>query len=53
MTDIICQPMSTYDGTMADCIALIIKLRKQYPEDDVCLDGDAYAIVRIPGRMKA
>ncbi len=53
MTDIICQPMSTFEGTMADCIALIAKLRRQFPEDDVCLDGDAYAIVRIPGRMKA
>ncbi len=53
MTDIICQPMSTFEGTMSDCIALIESIRRQHPEDDVCLDGDAYAIVRIPGRCKA
>lgn len=52
MTDIICQPMSTFEGTMSDCIALIESIRRQHPYDDVCLDGDAYAIVRIPGRCK-
>ena len=48
MTDTIYQPIATYEGTMADCIELIIQLQKDHPDQIIRMDGDAYAIVGIP-----
>ena len=48
--DTIYQPIATYDGTMADCIELIGRLQKAHPDQTICMDGDAYAIVGIPRR---
>ncbi len=53
MTDTIYQPIATYTGTMSDCIALIERLTKAHPDQEIRLDGDAYAIVGIPRRMTA
>lgn len=48
--DTIYQPIATYNGTMADCIELIEKLTMEHPDQEICMDGDAYAIVGIPRR---
>lgn len=48
--DTIYQPIATYEGTMDDCIVLIGKLTKEHPDQEIFLDGDAYAIVGSPRR---
>jgi len=48
--DTVYQPIATYDGTMADCIELIEALSREHPDQEIFLDGDAYAIVGSPRR---
>ena len=44
--------ISTSDLTMSQVIAEIARLQKEYPDYELFMDGDAYAIVGHPRRKR-
>ncbi len=53
MMDTVYIDIKSYPGTMHDIIADIAKLQEEHPDQEICHDGDAYAIVGIPRRARA
>ena len=45
-TDQILIPMETCELTMEALMDRIAELKAQYPDDEILMDGDTYAIVR-------
>lgn len=45
--------IKTCDLTMSQVIAEIVRLTKEHPDQEIFMDGDAYAIVGTPRRSSA